>query len=103
MIDRIRQMFTPEQRSIIGAEAQQLLDNRHFKEAFEAMDAYLVDQAKGCNPDNKEQAQRVVIALQMLEGIKREIVRKVQDGEVAKIEMQEMERRRAPTKFLRGL
>jgi tellurite resistance protein len=101
MMDRLREMFTPQQRRIIGAEAQQLLDNRHFREAFEAVDAYLVDVAKGCDPDNKEKASRVVISMQLLDAIKREIVRKVEDGEMAKIEMAELEKRNRPLRFVR--
>lgn len=103
MIKSIRQFFSPEQRRIIGAEAQQLLDNRHFREAFEAMEAYLVEKAKACDPNKPGHAENVVISMQLLEGIKREIVRKVEDGEVAKIEMQELERRKAPLRFVRGL
>lgn len=103
MIQSLRQFFSPEQRRIIGAEAQQLLDNRHFQEAFKAVEAYLIDNAKSCNPDNKEQTQRVVLAMQILDGIKREIVRKVEDGEVARIEIAELGRRKAPLRFVRGL
>jgi hypothetical protein len=102
VIDSIRQLFTPEQRRVIGAEAKQLLENKHFREAFEAVDAYLVEQARFCDPDNKEKTQRVVISMQLMEAIKREIVRKVEDGEVAKIEIAELERRKTPLRFVRG-
>jgi hypothetical protein len=102
MMQAIRQLFTPEQRRVIGAEAKQLLENKHFREAFEAVDAYLVEQARFCDPDNKEKTQRVVISMQLMEAIKREIVRKVEDGEVAKIEIAELERRKTPLRFVRG-
>src|SRR4051812_18563458 len=101
MIQSIRNFFSPEQRRIIGAEARQLLDNRHFKEALESIDGYLVDQAKACDPDNKDKTQRVVIAIQLMEAIKREIIRKIEDGDMAQVEMQELERRNRPVKFLR--
>jgi hypothetical protein len=101
MIDRLRQFFSPEQRRVIGAEAQQLLDNRHFKEAFESVESYLVESAKSCDPDNKDKTQRVVIALQIMEALKREIVRKVEDGEMARVEIQELESRRKPLRFVR--
>jgi hypothetical protein len=93
VIGILRQMFTPEQRRIIGNEARQLLENVHFREAFEAVESHLVDQAKSCDPDNKDKAQRVVIAMQIMEGIKREIIRKVEDGHVAEVEIAELERR----------
>lgn len=101
MIDRLRQFFSPEQRRTIGHEARQLLDNRHFKEAFEAVETYLVDVAKGCDPDNKEKTQRVVISMQLLEALKREIVRKVEDGEMAQVEIGELERKNKPLRFIR--
>lgn len=88
-------MFSPEQRRTIGIEAKQLLDNKHLKEAFSAVEAHLVDQAKHCDPDNKEKAQRVVIAMQIMEGLKREIVRKIEDGEMAQVEIAELEQRKS--------
>jgi hypothetical protein len=101
MIDRLRQFFSPEQRRVIGHEAKQLLENKHFVESFEAVEAYLVANAKACDPDNKDKAQRVVIAMQIMEALKREIVRKVEDGEMAEIEIVELERRNRPLRFVR--
>lgn len=101
MIDRLRQFFSPEQRRVIGQEAKQLLENRHFREAFEAVEAYLVETAKACDPDNKEKTQRVVIAMQIAEAVKREIVRKVEDGEMAQVEIAELDARHRPRRFER--
>lgn len=101
MIDRLRAMFTPEQRRIIGAEAQQSLDDRHWKEAFAAVEGYLIDKAKACDTTKEGHADNVVIALQLLEAIKRELVRKIEDGEMARIEMAELERRNRPLRFVR--
>lgn len=95
MMQSLRQFFSPEQRRVIGQEAKQLLENKHFREAFDAVEAYLIDQAKACDPDNKDKTQRVVIAMQLHEAVKREIIRKVEDGEMAAIEMREIERRGA--------
>jgi hypothetical protein len=101
MIQSLRDFFSPEQRRIIGAEAQQLLNNKHFREAFDAVESHLAEVAKQCDPDNKEKAQRVVISMQLLEAIKREIERKVSDGEMATVEIQELERRKRPSRFER--
>jgi hypothetical protein len=101
MIQALRDFFSPEQRRIVGAEAKQALENRHWKEAFEAVDGYLVGQAKACDPDNKDKTQRVIIAIQLMEALKRELIRKVEDGEMAKIEMQELERKNRPLRFIR--
>lgn len=97
----LRNLFSPEQRRVVGQEAQQLLSNRHFKEAFEAVEGYLVEQAKHCDPDNKEKTQRVVISMQLMEALKREIVRKVEDGEMAQIELAELERKNRTLRFYR--
>lgn len=101
MIDRIRETFSPHQRKVIGQEAKQLLEDKHLREAFDAVGAYLVDTARSCDPDNKDKAARVVISMQLLEAIKREIIRKVEDGEIAQIELAELEARKKPLRFLR--
>jgi hypothetical protein len=93
--------MTPEQRKIHGAEAKQLLDNKHFKEAFEAVDDYLNAAALACSPDDAAKAQRIVISKQLLQAVKREIVRKIEDGEVAEVQISEIEQRRGLRKFLR--
>jgi hypothetical protein len=101
LIERIRQMFTPEQRRIIGAEARQALENKHWNEALSAVEGYLVENAKACDPDNKDKSQRIVISLQLLEAIKRELVRKIEDGEFAAVEIKELERKNRPLRFVR--
>jgi tellurite resistance protein len=101
MIQSIRDFFSPEQRRVIGAEAKQALENRHWNEALVAVEGYLVESAKSCDPDSKEKSQRIVISLQLLEAIKRELVRKIEDGEMARIEIQELERRKRPLRFER--
>jgi tellurite resistance protein len=101
MIDRIRSFFSPEQRRVIGHEAKQLLENKHLRDAFDAVDGYLADAARSCDPDNREKAQRVIISMQLLEAIKREITRKIEDGEIAQIEIAEIERRTRPAMFRR--
>lgn len=101
MFDRIRRMLSPQERRIIGAEAKQALENKHWNEALDAVEGYLVEGAKSCDPDNKEKAQRIIVSLQLLEAIKRELVRKIEDGEFAAIEMQELERKSRPLRFVR--
>jgi hypothetical protein len=94
MIGLIREFLSPQQRRIVGEEAKQALQNKHWAEAFAAMDEYLTANELSCDPDNKDKAARIVISRQLLAGIKRELVRKVEDGEMAQIELAEMERRR---------
>jgi hypothetical protein len=101
MIDRIRELLSPQTRRVIGEEAKQALQNKHWTEALAAMDEYLTAQELACDPDNKDKAARIVISRQLLVGIKRELVRKIEDGEMAQIEIAEIERRSRPLRFAR--
>lgn len=90
-----------QSRAIRAEEAKQLLANPHLREAFAAVDQYLDERALSCNPDNKEQAQRIVISKQLLAAIRREIERKVEDGEMVKVEMEQLEKRSIVRRFIR--
>lgn len=93
--------MTPEQRKFHAADAKALLDNKLLKEAFKQVGDYLDAQALGCDPDNATKAQRIVIAKQILYGIKREIERVVEDGTVAEIQLNEIEQKRGLFNFRR--
>ena len=70
-----------------------MLDNKLFIEAFSAVEKHLGMAALACDPDNATKAQRIVISQQLLAAVKREITRVVTDGDVAEIQMKEIERR----------
>lgn len=93
MIDRLRDFLSPQERRIVGVEAQQLLDNKHFRQAWDALQGYLIEKAKACDTNAKGHAENVVISMQLLEALKREFIRKVEDGEMAKIEIEQLEQR----------
>jgi hypothetical protein len=101
MMQALRDFFSPEQRRTIGHEARQALENKHWKEAFEAVEGHLVGVAKHSDPDNKDKAQRILISMQLLEAIKRELIRKIEDGEMAQVEIAELERKNRPLRFVR--
>lgn len=86
--------MTPQARKYASEDAKQLLENKLFKMAFENMSNSLDAQALACNPDDKDKAQRVVIAKQILAGIRREIERIVEDGVMADFQLQEIEQKR---------
>jgi hypothetical protein len=90
-----------ESRRIRANEARQFLQNPLFREAFEGVAEYLRQVGLGCDPDNKEKAQRIVISMQLLEAVKREITRKVEDGDMAEVQFAEIEKRRAFRLFQR--
>lgn len=79
---------------MLAADARQVLENQAYKLAFERMSAHLESKALSCDPDNKEQTQRVILAKQILAGIKREFDRMVEDGQVAEMQLSEIEKRR---------
>jgi hypothetical protein len=90
-----------EQDKFRAADAKALLDNKLFREAFEAVAGYLEAKALTCDPDNKEMAQRVVISKQLLAAVRREIQRHVENGVVAEIKIAELERARFRNPFKR--
>lgn len=78
---------------IKGEDAKNLMNNKLLQEAFAAVAEHLEAQALSCDPDNKDKASRIVIAKQLLAGIKREIARVIDDGYVAKVQLEEIEKR----------
>ena len=94
-------MSTPEHRRIRGNDARQLLDNSLLKEAFAAVDKYIDEQALSCPPDDATRAQRIVISKQLLAAIRREIVRVVEDGDVAEVQIDMLEKARGLRRFVR--
>lgn len=93
--------MTPEERRIHGQDARSLLDNSLFKRAFSAVDTYLDQQALACPPDDGVMAQRIILSKQLLAAIRREVERVVQDGEIASVQITELERKRGLSRFMR--
>lgn len=87
--------MTPEERKFRATDAKQLLDNKLFNEAFEAVSGHLDMAALTCDPDNQAKAQRIIISQQLLAAVKREITRIIQDGNVAEIQIAEIENRKS--------
>jgi hypothetical protein len=94
-------MSTPEDRRIRGNDARHLLDNALLKEAFAAVGEYIDSQALSCQPDDAARAQRIVISKQLLAAIKREIVRVIEDGDVAEVQIDLIEKARGLRRFVR--
>lgn len=93
--------MTPEDRKFRATDARQLLENRLFVEAFEAVAGHLNAAALTCDPDNKDKAQRIIISQQLLAALKREITRVVQDGTIADVLIKEIENRQGFRSFFR--
>lgn len=87
--------MTPEDRTIRATDAKHLLENPLFVEAWDAVANHLQMAAMSCEPDNQVKAQRIIISIQLLAAVKREVTRIVQDGMVADVQMRELETKRS--------
>jgi hypothetical protein len=90
--------MTPEDRLFRATDAKQLLENKLFVEAWDAVENHLHMAALTCDPDNAEKARRIVISQQLLAAVKREIQRVVNDGAVAEVQISELEQKRSMMK-----
>lgn len=75
-------------------EAKHVLEHPLFVEAFEAVGGYLESRALSCEPDNKDMAQRVILAKQILVSIRREFERVINDGAAEKVRIAQIEKSR---------
>ena len=82
-------------------DAKRLLEDPMLQDAFKAVASYLDDRALGCDPDNKEMAQRIVLSKQLLAAIRREIYRHIESGQVASIRIAELEKKKPFSVFRR--
>ena len=87
--------MTPEDRTIRATDAKHLLENPLFVEAWDAVEKHLQMSAMSCEPDNKDKAQRIVLSIQLLAAVKREVTRIIQDGMVADVQMRELDNKRS--------
>jgi hypothetical protein len=88
---------TPDQRRIRANEARQMLENAHFRDAWDALASGLEARALSCDTytdEGQRQAARIVAAKQILHGLRREFVRKLDDGYMAEVELDEIARKR---------
>ena len=86
--------MTPEDRRIRATAAKHLLEDPLFVEAWDAVNAHLVQQTLTCSSDDAQKALRIVISQQLLAAVKREITRIVQDGVVAEVQISELNSKR---------
>ena len=86
--------MTPQDRQIRAQEAKHILDHPIFADAFNAVDGHIDAMALSCDPDDAEKARRIVISKQLLAAVKREIVRLINDGVVAEVQLSELEQKK---------
>lgn len=82
-------------------DAKHLLEDPMLKAAFDAVSGYIDGRALACDPDNKDMAQRIVLSKQLLAGIRREIYRYVEEGQIADVRIAELEKKKFLPSFRR--
>jgi hypothetical protein len=95
---------SPELRRIKAHEARNVLENKHFREAWDALNAGLEARALSCDvygDKGQAEAARILAAKQLLHGLRREFLRKMDDGYMAEIELDELARKRRLQRFER--
>jgi hypothetical protein len=93
--------LTADQRRIMASEAVTVLQNRHFQWAWQALDEYLNAKALSCDGKDREQAQLIVVSKQLLHGLRREFERRAEDGYMAQVEIEQLERRSRMARLVR--
>lgn len=88
--------WNDDQRSIRGREAAQVLENRHFREAWESLNDDLDASILACDvygDGGPDRATRLVLSKQTLFRLRREFVRKIEDGIMAESNLEERRKR----------
>lgn len=69
-------------------EARALLDNPMLKAAFENVESQLITQMRASGFKDTDTHHRLVLALQMLAAIKRNIEQTIENGQLAQLEIE---------------
>lgn len=86
--------MTLEKTRIDGADARAMLESHLFRGAWDALNDHLNAQELACDPDNSEKARRIIISKQLLVALKREFERQVDSGLMARVQLDELEKKR---------
>jgi hypothetical protein len=83
----------PKERQAHSIAARQFTENPLFQAMFEGVSASLESRALSCPSTDKDMAADVIRCKQLLAAMKREIERRVEDGEFAAFEIEELKKR----------
>lgn len=73
-----------------GHEAQRLLDNPLFKKAFDNIESGLIDRMRFVPMADIDTQHELVLSLQLLNQIKKQVITVVQTGTLAKVQKESM-------------
>ena len=78
-------------------DARQLLNNDAWKMMWQAMNEYLESKSLACDTAKDPQtAADIIRCKQLLSGLERELHRIIQDGQIAELQLDEMEKKKTP-------
>lgn len=95
------EQMTPEQRRARSIEARQFTQHTLYREMFEGVSQYLENRAITCDPKDKDMAADVIRCKQLLLALRREIERRVEDGDFAAFEIEQLEKKSLVRMFRR--
>lgn len=78
-----------EQQMIDADEAKRIIDNPVFKEALQGVKSGIITAMESAPMGDEKTHNRLVIALQILGQIEKNITEKIQTGKLAEIEIKE--------------
>lgn len=84
-----------------ASRARELLSNELFKDAFEKVEKYIDERSYACSPTDKETATSIIISKQILRALKREIERAIENGKIASVKIEQLERSNIQRMFQR--
>lgn len=86
--------MSDREKKFRAEDAKHLLSNPLFIAAFKGVEDYLESRLQMCDASDKDAAQKVVVAKQLLSSVRREIERVIDDGVIADIRIAELEKKR---------
>lgn len=80
--------MTPEERQLRGNEARYILENEVFKDAFEMVEASIINQMREVKSRDTEMHSELIRRLQTMKAIQRALVQTMETGKLAERELQ---------------
>ena len=85
----------------LGLQAQLLLDNPAYAEAWKRLRAYIVDQWSATNPGDVERAQLLHLQMKLVDRLQEFMTSMVKAGEMAQVDLDRIAQRLAQEQAMR--
>ncbi len=74
-----------------GGKAKELLNNPLFEDSFNGIREGLIQQIESCPLKDDDLRNQLMISLQLLKQIKRQLIESIETGELAKFQLNKVE------------